>query len=659
MKNEMEIQPISKMETLIRQIRYHEDLYNRNMPEISDEQFDELYFQLVELEHMYGALPDSPTQVIHYNVQSELTKVQHNHPMLSLDKTKDFDKIKSYFNNRGEIIAMPKMDGLTLSLLYENGKLVRAETRGDGAKGEDVTHNALAIPSIPNYLPIRGTTVVDGEIVCRKKTFEKEFADEYKNARAFASGSIRLLDPAECQQRKLVFVPWDLIRCDDKVFDTLSQKLFYLAHELNFPCVVPNTSSQDLDELKQVLDNNYSDFDFPTDGYVFKVNNCQDYESMGRTEHHYRGGYAFKLYDEKYDTILRDIEWTMGRTGSLTPVAIFDSVNIDGADITRASLHNLNTMADLLGAYPYVGEKIKIYRSNMIIPQVYSSEPDENIDKELWLAPPKVCPICGGETMIRGEARTKELFCENLLCEGKLINRLDHFCGIKGLNIKGLSKATLQKLIDLNWVSTIVDIFLLKNKRTLWIKMQGFGEKSVDNILNAIEEAKHCELADFISALGIPLIGKSVAKDICSQVDSYSQFRQMIDDKYDFSQWATFGYAKKDALLNFDYSYADYLIQNNIIVIKEPTIEETKEAIFADKIFVVTGKLIHYKNRSLLKAEIESLGGKVTEAVSAKTSYLINNDINSTSAKNAKAKQLGIPILTEEDFLGMKSSLTE
>lgn len=646
------------MEELIKQIRHHQDLYDNNVPEISDAEFDDLYFQLVDLEHLYGALPNSPTQTIHYNVQSELTKVQHNHPMLSLDKTKDFDKIKSYFSNSGEVIAMPKMDGLTLSLLYENGKLVRAETRGDGTKGEDVTHNALAIPSIPNYVSVRGTLVVDGEIVCRKQTFEKEFADEYKNARAFVSGSIRLLDPAECQQRKLVFVPWDLIRCDDKVFDTLSQKLFYLAHELNFSCVVPNTSSQDLDELKQVLDANHSDFDFPTDGYVFKVNNCQDYESMGRTEHHYRGGYAFKLYDEKYDTILRDIEWTMGRTGSLTPVAIFDSVNIDGADITRASLHNLNTMADLLGTYPYAGEKIKIYRSNMIIPQVYSSEPDENIDKALWLAPPRVCPICGGDTMIKGEARTRELFCENLLCEGKLINRLDHFCGLKGLNIKGLSKATLQKLIDMGWVTTIVDIFLLKAKRSEWITMQGFGEKSVDNILNAIEAAKTCELADFISALGIPLIGKSVAKEICGQLDSYQQFRKMIDDKYDFAQWAHFGTAKRDALWKFDYTYADYLIDNHIVIIKEPTITETQN-VFEGKIFVVTGKLTQYKNRNLLKAEIEQLGGKVTDSVSAKTSYLINNDINSTSSKNAKAKQLGIPILTEDDFLAMKSSLTK
>ena len=648
-----------RMDELIATINYHQALYDEGNPIISDEQFDNYYFELVQLEHEVGFAYDySPTQKIIYQTRTELPKVVHNHPMLSLDKTKDIEQIKSFVNGH-DYIGMFKLDGLTVSLLYEEGKLVRAETRGDGVEGEDVTHNAYVIASIPNRIPFKGTFIVDGEIICDKKTFEK-FSNEYKNPRNLAAGSIRLFNSCECEERGLSFVAWDLIRADNYTFITLSEKLNFLSG-IGFE-VVPYFVLKDCNDSFDIVFDNLEEVkehtNYPLDGYVFKYNDCGEYDSVGRTDHHFRGGLAYKFYDELYETRLLDIEWTMGRTGVLTPVAIFDPIEIDGAEVSRASMHNINTMKTLLGNFPYEKQKIWVYRSNMIIPQIAKAE-----RTSLDVSPikiPTVCPVCGGKTFVsENSSGTVELICLNDQCSGKLINILDHFAGIKGLNIKGLSKATLQKLIDKGWVTTIVDIFLLKNYRSEWIKMQGFGEKSVDNILNAIENAKVCNLADFISALGIPLIGKSVSKDIAQKFDSYNQFRDLVNDKYDFSEWDNFGYAKKESILNFDYTYADYLIEKGIVIIKEQSTIENTDNIFKDKIFVVTGKLNHYKNRNLLKAEIEELGGKVTDSISAKTSYLINNDINSTSAKNTKAKQLGIPILTEEDFLAMKSSLTK
>ena len=362
---------------------------------------------------------------------------------------------------------------------------------------------------------------------------------------------------------------------------------------------------------------------------------------------------AYKFYDEEYETRLLDIEWTMGRSGVLTPVAIYEDVEIDGAVCNRASLHNISIMKELLG-FPYERQKVWVYRSNMIIPQIAKAGRTDN--DILPIEIPSVCPICGGDTATSTSATgTVDLICTNPQCSGKLINQLDHFCGIKGLNIKGLSKVTLEKLIDWGWVTTFVDIFLLNNYTTEWEKKPGFGEKSVEKILSAIEEAKHCDLSSFISALGIPLIGKAVSKDIAAKVDNYWQFRKLIEDNYDFTLWDGFGEEKKNSLLKYDYCYADYVVQQGFVIIKEPCLDEPVSQGLSGKTFVITGKLNHYKNRNLLKEEIEKLGGKVTDSISAKTSYLINNDINSTSSKNKKAKELNIPIITEEDFISMKN----
>lgn len=644
------IHSIENYQKLINNMILWQKAYDEGHPIISDQQWDEYYFELISMEaDLGGASPESPTQRIVYNVKNELQKVEHNHPMLSLDKTKDLNEIINFITEH-DWICMAKMDGLTCSLTYRGGRLVRAETRGNGIIGEDITHNAYVIPSIPKTIPIKEECVIDGEVICRYENF-KAFENGYSNPRNFAAGSIRLLDNKECEKRNLTFVAWDWIKgweLDEyaKVQHTLSDKLFLLG-EIGF-IVVPWAREaieygSNLDNRMKIVRGQAEKEGYPIDGLVFKYNDCEEYEAAGRTEHHFRGGLAYKFYDELYETTLEDIEWSMGRTGVLTPIAIFKEIEIDGAKVSRASLHNIGIMNELLGQ-PFFGQKLRIFRANQIIPQVYDAE-----DSPYTVSTMRIinCPICGELLKINNNDGVLTLTCPNENCEGKLLNKLDHFCGKKGLDIKGLSKATLEKLMNWGWVNNIEDIFELHSHRQEWIKKEGFGIKSVDNILSAIETSKKIELFQFISSLGIPLIGLSVAKDLAHIYGSYENFRKDIDKKYNFSELPGFGYEKTQALLNFDYYSADvvysYLNLTNKIA---EDVGETLEGFT----FVVTGKLQLFKNRAEIKDFIEKNGGKLTESISSKTSYLINNDINSTSSKNKTAKSLGIPIITEQQF---------
>ena len=648
----------ARMKELIEFLNYHQDLYDKGMPVISDSEWDKAYFELKELETLAGnALPNSPTQKIRYTVVNELQKVTHEYqPMLSLDKTKDVEKIKSFVDSK-EWIAMLKLDGLTVRLTYEGGRLVRAETRGDGEEGEDITHNAMVIPSIPKVINYYDTFVVDGEVICERERFAMQFKDEYANPRNFAAGSIRLLDSGECKRRQLAFVAWDIIVGRDTKEVTLSKCLMKLM-ELGFEVAPFNTSLiTSIDEaIANLVEQNDLYYDYPIDGLVFKWNNCAEYMTAGRTEHHFRGGMAFKFEDEKYETRLRSIEWTMGRTGVLTPVAIYDDVEIDGAICNRASLHNVGIMEELLGTLPYIGQKIWIFKANQIIPQIAKSEILEPNSDMTFLFPPEICPLCGGKaSIVESDTGTRELMCENDQCEGKLINKLDHFCGKKGLDIKGLSKATLEKLIDWGWVSKISDLFELRKYESEWIEKSGFGEKSVNKILDAIETGRQTILDAYLSAWGIPLIGKTYAKKIADEFKAYEAFRSAVTDNFDFESIDGIGPEKADAILSFDYAEMDWLVEIGTIVIHEDEapLENSGNSQLSGATVCITGKLKHFKNRDELKAKIEAAGGKVTSAVSSKTTYLVNNDINSTSSKNATAKSLGIPIISEEDILNM------
>ena len=645
---------ISRMQALITYLNYHQELYDMGCPIISDKEWDDAYFQLQELERQYPRLinSNSPTQKIKYVIKTQLEKVQHEcQPMLSLAKTKNIEEVKSFMSNK-DCIAMLKLDGLTCRLTYEEGKLVRAETRGNGIIGEDITHNAMVIPSIPKKISYYDTLIVDGEVICDLQTF-KEFDQEYANARNFAAGSIRLLDSAECARRKLTFVAWDIITEDgDDEWGKLNTKFMYLINYgfIVVPfLVIESVENQSyIDLLKNTND---TCTHYPIDGIVFKWNNCAEYEAAGRTDHHFRGGLAYKFYDETYQTKLTNIEFTMGRTGVLTPVAIYKDIEIDGAICNRASLHNLTIMEEVLGE-PYIDQEIEIYKANAIIPQVSSAIKRHCLVKSedvTVIIIPSTCPICGEPLARVRENDSEVLMCQNEACEGRLLNRLDHFCSRKGLDIRGLSKATLEKLIDWGWVNDFTDIFQLSAHRDEWMQKPGFGVKSVDNILAAIETARAQDLDKFIVALGIPLIGITAAKELTKIFSSWAELYNSIITEFKFYELPNFGMTMHSSLVNYDYTIANELVEK-YITIKEKIEEELVEATLSGMNIVVTGTLTRFSNRAQLTNEIVKAGGKVTSSVSKNTNILINNNPDSTSSKNIAAKNLNIPILTEEEF---------
>ena len=633
---------LSKIKELVEKLNYYTKLYDEGRSEISDKEWDDMYFELQKIERESGIyLEDSPTQKVNFQVVNKLNKIEHNHPMLSLDKTKDINEVQKfiYYN---DYIAMAKMDGLTCSLKYVNGKLVSAETRGNGFIGEDILHNALQVKNIPKRIDFKDELIVDGEIICTYENF-KEFESEYKNPRNFASGSIRLLDSKESSMRRLSFIAWDCISGLEEI-EKLSTKLLKL-NVLGFTVVPFMAGEYSIDDTISTIQSIAQEAGYPIDGIVYKYDIISEYEAAGKTDHHFKGGLAYKFYDEEYETILRDVEWTMGRTGVLTPVALLEPINIDGSEVSRASLHNISIMDEL--GIRYQDTKVMVYKANMIIPQISKALPYEGEIASL-INIPAICPICGEPTIIKGENGVRVLYCSNPNCEGKLINRLDHFFGKNGLDAKGLSKATFEKLIDWGWIENIKDVFKLKEHKKEWEKMQGFGEKSVEKILQAIEDCKSCSLDAVISAAGIPLIGKTVGKDLSKRFGSYSEFREAVENGFDFTSFGGYGWEMHKAISDFDYSELDYIV-DNYLQIKE-SIKEDNELKLKDLTFCVTGKVHIWKNRDSLSAFIESLGGKVTGSVSKNTNYLINNDINSTSAKNKKAQELDIPILSEEDF---------
>lgn len=649
--------------TFINKLNQATEAYDKGEPYLTDMEWDIMYYKLEHLEEETGLIyPDSPTQTIHYSVVNKLKKVTHNHPMLSLQKTKDKEEIKTFLDDK-EWIAMAKMDGLTCSLRYVNGELVSAETRGNGIIGEDVTHNAMVIPSIPKHIHCGNDgeeLIVDGEIICTKNDFEP-FKNLFKNPRNFASGSIRLLDSKICKNRHLTFVAWDCFlnnikynTSDGYTIKKLSQKLNLLKAQgfIVVPEFNGDTVENTIDFLKTVADL----LSYPIDGIVFKYDNIAEYEAAGRTDHHFKGGIAYKFYDDEYETEVKDIEWTMGRTGQLTPVLIYNDIEIDGAICNRASLHNISVMKNTMkGAFP--GQRVYIYKANQIIPQVAYVQINKP-DNVPVIPIPEVCPYCGAPTEIRKDYDSEVLYCTNPACSGKLINRLDHFCGKKGLDIKGLSKKTLEKLIDWGWVNSLEDIFKLQEHRKEWIEKEGFGIASVDKILTAIGEGKNCTASKFIAAIGIPQIGKVASEDLIKVYHTYNGFRHAVDfpDEDDrLYNIKGIGEVMIKTLTTFDYTEADNIFDNyiNEIISSVPEEKESKSKKLKDKIFVITGKTIEFKNRNELKDFIESNGGKVTGSVSKKTNYLVNNNINSTSSKNKTAKELNIPIITEQQLIDL------
>ena len=634
----------ARVEYLVSELNRLTELYDKGTPEVSDKEWDDMYFELATLEHEQGyVLPNSPTQKVNYTVVNELQKVHHNHPMLSLDKTKDIEEIKSFVGNK-DWIAMLKMDGLTCSLLYEGGKLVRAETRGDGEIGEDITHNAMTIPSIPKKIPYNDMLIVDGEIICKLDDF-KEFEGEYKNARNFASGSIRLLDSNECARRKLTFVAWDIIG-EHKECHTLFSKLITLMN-LNFTTVPFCTA--DITNLENAIDllKEYVDiYHYPIDGLVFKWNNCAEYESAGRTDHHFCGGLAYKFYDELYETKLLDIEWTMGKTNILTPTAIFETVNIDGTDVSKASLHNISIIKKLGLTNNCT---VRVYKANQIIPQIDSCLQDGDSAIKI----PKYCPICGAETEVVTENASEVLMCTNPNCSGKLLGRLKFFVSKPAMNIEGLSEATLEFLIGQGWIKSFRDLYELKTKPGItyeWKLTSGYGEKSVEKILDAIENSRDVKLENFICALSIPNIGRSASKTIADHFNG--DYEELINAyfywHFDWTTLDDFGRVMADSLNTYLH---DHLEEINELASEMRFVKHEKVAVEDNPLnglkFCITGSFT--QSRDILREKLEAKGAKFVSGVSKNIDVLFCGE--KAGSKLSKAQSLGVKVFYEDELI--------
>ena len=621
--------------------------YNTDNPIISDKEYDNLIKK-------YGEEPSVGAPVL--DSIKKITIVDK--PMLSLDKAHNEKEIIS-FSNGYDIVASIKCDGLSVRLIYKNGMLFSANTRGNGSEGADITEHIKYFTNVPLKILKTEKYIIDGEAIIYDDDFKIiNKNNQFKNSRNTASGSLALLDMNIVKQRRLSFIAWDIIQggCSSKCYHYNMEE----AEELGFTTVpmlildATKIEQEEIADINQTLLKESKEKGIPCDGVVWRINDVKEGNRRGQTAHHFLNAVAWKPNDETYKTNLKNIEWTMGRTGILTPVAIYNDIEIEGTVCNRASLHNYSIMKELFhNQVPIVNQEITIFKSNQIIPQVKSVKKYEIKDDEKYqfLPAPIICPYCGKYTKIKQDNNSQFLYCDNLLCEGKLINKLEHFCGKKGLDIKGLSKATFQKLIDWNWINNIEDVFYLSNYKNEWIKKPGFGIASVDKILKSIEEHRHTTLDAFISAIGIPLIGRAVAKDLINYFETYEDFRNAVNDKdYHFYNLNNFGEEMDNSIKNFDYTEADKI--SKLLTFESPIVNNNKiNDNLAGKTIVITGKLTNFKNRAELKSVIEAHGGKVVDSISAKTDILINNDINSTSSKNKAAQARNISIISELDFI--------
>ena len=651
---------IHRTKELIEKLNKASDAYyNSNHPIMSDYEFDKLYEELVNLEKETGTIfNNSPTPNVGYSIADELKEVEHNHLMLSLDKTKSVEELIEFADDNNCFLSV-KCDGLTTSLHYIDGVLVSAETRGNGVTGQDVLQNVLTMSNVPKEIPYKDELIIDGETIIGWDTFNKinenlPNQDKYKHPRNLVSGSLQLLNSKEAAERNMRFIAWRVIRGfkHESVFFDLKEA------EKNGFDIVPmwtySNNSSDKDNLHQMLENlrkQADDHNIPYDGAVMAVDDYKIAESMGRTDKFFRHSMAYKYEDELFETVLTDIEWNTSKTGLINPVAIFNPVDLNGAITTRATLHNITYIKDMMLG---IGDKIRVYRSNMVIPKVHDS-----IDKSGNFKIPDKCPICGSLTEIRKDNDSEVLFCTNENCKGRLLGKLTHAVSKSAFNIDGLSEATIEKFINLGWLNSIKDIYNLSEHKDEMKKLDGFGSKSVDKLLNSIEKSRNTSLDRFIYSLSIPMVGKTASKLMAEKIEyNFDNFMYLMRNG-DARYFAEYIDGIGDAITNsleeyFSKHFAKVFRLAIEFTFESPnlTLDETTKTL-QDKTFVVTGSVHHYANRNELKADIEKNGGKVTGSVTSKTDYLINNDINSNSSKNQKAKELNIPIITEEQFLSM------
>lgn len=660
---------IQRIKDLTRQLNnYRNEYYNNNNSLISDKEYDLLFDELKNLEDETGFyLSSSPCKTIGYEVKSELTKTKHSHPMLSLDKTKNEADLQAFADDQDCILSM-KMDGLTILLTYENGELIQAETRGNGEEGEIVTHNAKVFENIPVNIDYDGHLEVEGEAIITYRDFEiinnqiNNPNDKYKNPRNLVSGSVRQLDSKIAAQRHIQFIAWKVPTEKNTMY-----KSFCDLKKLGFtvvPYLTYSNNSSDKENLSKMIDflkHQAHALNYPIDGLVMSYNDITYGESLGQTSHHPKHSIAYKFYDEEVETELIDIEWQVGRTGIITPVAVFKPVEIDGTIVEKASVHNLSILEELQLA---CGDRITVYKANSIIPQIASNLSKIERDNRIGIGQmdgfvhiPARCPICGSDTKIKQDNNSQVLVCTNNHCKGKTLCRLSHFVSKEAMNIEGMSKATLERLLDLGYLNDkFYSVYHLEKSKDKLYEVEGLGQKSVDKLLKNIDKSRTTTLSKLINALSIPCVGKVSSKKISQFFNNnFAKFHKAVTEDILNIEWTDIediGYIVADSIKDY-FTNTNNL--NEYLELCKELIFESDTLTIGNKLqnlsFAITGKLESFSNRQELVNVIESNGGNVISSVSKKTNYLINNDLTSNSSKNKKARDLNIPIISEKDFL--------
>lgn len=665
---------IERMKELIHDLnRASDSYYGSGTTLMSDAEFDSKLLELKQLEEEANTVfPNSPVNRVGGAVLKSLIKVKHETPMLSLDKCHSVEEIKKFAAGH-DIVASIKLDGISCRLIYQDGELIGAESRGNGTEGNDILQHVKQFMNVPLRINKNGKYVIDGEALIKLDDFEEINKNgEYKNSRNLTAGTLSSLDTSVVKDRKLSWYAWEVVSEETDPILVVEYDSFYFklleAEKLGFnivPCELLKLKHYKDEEIQNKIDNFISlaaEKHLPQDGVVFKFEDVEYGKSLGSTEHHNRNGVAFKVKNDSVETTLKDIEFTMGKTGVLTPTAVFEPVEIEGSTVERASLHNISVMRELM-PHPFKGQKIGVFKANLIIPQLrwaeeFVSDGFEEDMKKSFIHVPNRCPVCGESTKIIKENDSEVLWCINPECKGKLLGKLTHAVSRNALNIDGLSEATIQKFISLGWLNSIQDIYYLNTPEKQMKTLDGFGSKSVSKLFQSIEKSRNTTLDRFLYALSIPLVGKTASKAI-AEAEDYQFESFMRDMTHPGAKFFSHIPGIGDSIINSLDEYFNRECSNVWELGKEFTFETPKKVFLSinsgkdltGQTFVITGSLKHFENRDAFKEKIESLGGKVSGSISKKVTALINNDVNSTSSKNTKAKSLGVKIMSEDEFL--------
>lgn len=641
---------VKEMKDLAQTLNHAAKVYYQGQDEVmSNFEYDRLYDRLVQLEKETGViLAGSPTQKVGYEVLGELPKERHQSQMLSLDKTKEVGQLIEWLDGKEGLLSW-KMDGLTVVLTYENGELVKAVTRGNGQVGEVITNNARVFQNIPLAIPHKRRVVLRGEAVIPYSEFERinrELPEEeqYKNPRNLCSGSVRQLNNEITAKRHVNFFAFALVTAEGADFENSQEKKSLFLMEQGFDVVeYRRVTAENIADTVAWFSDKISSNDFPSDGLVLLYDDIAYGESLGATAKFPRNAIAFKWADEIAETTLKEVEWSASRTGLINPVAVFEPVELEGTTVSRASVHNVSIVKQLaLG----IGDTIQVYKANMIIPQIA-----DNLTRSGTVRPAEICPVCKEPTKIHDENGVEVLFCENKQCLAKKLKAISLFVSRDAMNIDGMSEATIEKFMDKGMLHQLGDLFRIERYREEIVTMEGFGEKSYERLLAAVNEAKHTTASRFLYSLGIPNVGPSNARMICKAFgQDFDRIRHATEEE--LIEIDGIGGVIAESVVSFFAEDENKRMIDDLLSVVVLEKENTEDGNSMDGIqFVITGSVNHFANRNEVKELIESRGGKVTGSVTGKTDYLINNDSMSNSSKNKKAKELNIPILTEEEFI--------